>query len=63
MKKKIKDLTLEELKNICKLHPYCGNTCPLNEANSICTCNPDDYDDEELSREIEVEDEKYGRGC
>lgn len=57
MKKKIKDLTLKELKNICKTHPWCGDSCPISKANSICTCNPDDYDNEEMNLEIEVEDE------
>lgn len=56
MKKKIKDLTLEELLNIC-LKYSCEpcNNCPLN--NDICDYyfNIDNLYDKELNKEIEVE--------
>lgn len=47
MKKKIKDLTVEEIKSICDRSPFC-HKCPLK--NHIKCC----YIDTDLEREIEV---------
>ena len=52
MKKKIKDVTLEECKKICENH-YCSN-CPIKY---LCVETPVCYEDEDLEAEIEVEDE------
>lgn len=56
MKKKIKDLTLKELKHICEEH-LCSD-CPMNTKILICYQSPSLYDEKQLEREIEGEDEK-----
>lgn len=67
MKKKVKDLTLKEIENICmKNHNYkdeCLDTCPFSENASACWIACALLDDEEISvrkkelnLEIEVKD-------
>lgn len=56
MKKKIKDLTLGELKNICKKNTESCYDCPLFELDFLCKDNPMDYTDNALNKEIEVEE-------
>ena len=58
MKKKIKDLTLEEFQNICDKH-LCNNKCQLfGQVNSTgwYFCKKDDLD-RYGNEEIEVEDD------
>ena len=59
MKKKIGDLTLRELNEICKAnHPNCekdGKNCPLYEAKINCL-ETQHYHLEDLEEEIEVDD-------
>lgn len=56
MKKKIEDLTLKEMRNICEARfkkgfPYCKE-CPIY---CVCQLSPDDMTQENLDQEIEVE--------
>ena len=50
MKKKIKDLTIEEIKKICRKYMDC-EACPLD----LSPCPATIYD-EDLKREIEVDE-------
>jgi hypothetical protein len=57
MKKKIRDLTIREIKKICedrfkKGFPYCIK-CPLY---SICQLSPDEMAQKDLDQEIEVDE-------
>ncbi len=55
MKKKIRDLTLKEVQQICNSRPlgfYHCDSCPLID---LCQCSFN-YDDEDLEQEIEVEE-------
>ena len=36
MKKKIEELTIRDIKNICKSKRYCPKTCPLHEHQWCC---------------------------
>lgn len=56
MKKKIKDLTLEELLNICI--KYSCEDCPLNTIVCDKYFNISDLYDMKLNKEIEVEDDE-----
>ena len=53
MKKKIKDLTLEECKKICHKRSYCTH-CPINEfcMNYFC----DVQDKRKYENEVEVDE-------
>ena len=55
-KKQMKDLTLEEWKNICKSHTDDCHGCPMFELGYMCTVHPQDFTDKQLNTEIEVED-------
>lgn len=50
MKKKIKDLTLEECKKICENN----NTCTICPMGTVCYQTPIYYEDEDLEQEVEV---------
>ena len=57
MKKKIKDLTLKEMKELCEVRfkkgfPYC-TMCPLY---NICQLSPDEMSQKDLDQEVEVEE-------
>lgn len=57
MKKKIGDLTLKKLKELCdarfkKGFPYCAG-CPLY---NICQLSPDEMAQKDLEQEIEVKE-------
>lgn len=59
MKKKIGNLTLKEMRNICadrfkKGFPYCKD-CPIY---CVCGLSPDDMKREDLDKEIEVEEDE-----
>lgn len=57
MKKKIKDLTLKELKKFCEKH-LCSD-CPMNtEKVTLCYQSPSLYDEKKLEQEIEVEEDE-----
>ena len=60
MKKKIKDLTLEEIANICSTH-HCFEDCPIldacNRANFECIYDGLSRDKFTFEQEIEVEDD------
>lgn len=63
MKKKIGELTLNEIINLCNRHhnieDECVSTCPFFSEGRCCylACMlADDYSKEELSKEIEVEE-------
>lgn len=59
-KKKIKDMTIEELEKICDQHRVCNN-CPLDTPNAYykhCMKNIITDNKEYLEKEIEVEDDK-----
>ena len=60
MKKKIKDLTVGEIKKICKKHygnsNYSCRTCPLNYIN-LCACFASDWND--LYYEVEVDGSNF----
>ena len=57
MKKKIKDLTLEELKNICAMHSC--SICPLNDIVCSKYFNVSEIQDMKWNKKIEVKsDEK-----
>ena len=54
MKKKIKDLTLEECKNICSKYRECDKGCPLNDKEIPCDFMgllPED-----LEKEVEIDE-------
>lgn len=56
MKKKIGDLTLKEIKNMCLTKPLAGincNDCPVYE---LCQCLICNYKNEDLDKEIEVDE-------
>lgn len=55
-KKQMKNLTLEELKNICKNHTDDCHGCPMFELDYMCTVLPQDFTDKQLNTEIEVEE-------
>ena len=58
MKKKIGDLTFKEAKEICDKDeigfPLCRDECPLY--NTICGCFVEDFNENDLDQEIEVEE-------
>lgn len=65
MKKKIGELTLNEIIDICNAHvnikDECQSTCPFFSDSPCCylACeltSLDDYAEEELAKEIEVEE-------
>lgn len=60
MKKKIKDLTLEEISTICCKSMRECEWCPLNDLfgrQGACQCPATIYsDDERLEKEVEVDD-------
>ena len=61
IKKRIKDLTLEEVHNLCQKFESCSD-CPLcvggDEYRGILLCDPEPLKDlEEFNKEIEVENE------
>ena len=54
--KKIKDLTLKELRKICKTHPDGCKDCPLNTGDYGCMVNIESYCYEPYwEQEIEVD--------
>ena len=56
MKKKIKDLTLKKLRNICKNHSYDCDDCPLNTGDYGCMVNIENANYEPYwEKEIEVD--------
>lgn len=57
MKKKIKDLTLEECKKICDENVCSRECCPLY-GKGICHQSFYDYEEEDLEQEIEVEEDE-----
>ena len=62
MKKKLKDLTRDEMYTICDVIRYKCEICPLyNKRNRACARGYFDtinskFDDEELSKEVEMGD-------
>ena len=61
MKKKIGDLTLNEVKTIHLKHyeqekERCDHNCPLWELEHICTWETPELTTEDLDQEIEVEE-------
>lgn len=55
MKKKIEELTIRDIKNICKSKRYCPKTCPLYE-HQWCCLGMRNMTEKELKQEI-----KYGK--
>ena len=61
MKKRIKDLTLKELRKICKVHPDGCKDCPLNTGEYGCmvnieSCCYEPYWEQEI--EVNLDEEK-----
>lgn len=59
MKKKVKDLTLEELKKNCIKYENCYD-CPLYDFDyyGVCEVTPFEYNEDTLNKEIEVEEDE-----
>lgn len=64
MKKKIKDLTIGKVKEICDKHQYydkdwgwcCNHNCPLWNIENVCTREIPNLKEKDLDQEIEVEE-------
>ena len=54
MKKKIKDLTVLEIRNMCKEYQQCSR-CPLHNFMAVCS-KPDDLTTLQLKSEVEVDE-------
>ena len=54
MTKKIKDLTIKELKEICSNYDFCDN-CPLNKTK-VCCASPYHITTKDLEIEVEVDE-------
>jgi hypothetical protein len=55
MKKKLKDLTLKEVQQICNNRPVGSGLCQTCPLTDLCR-HTFNYEDEELDQEIEVEE-------
>ena len=52
--RKIKDLTIGDIKKICKKHRRCNNLCPLYE-HELCCINFNLMNKKELESEIDYD--------
>lgn len=66
VKKKIRDLTIGEVRNICDKYNYfadfsvgccCNHNCPLWNINGVCSDAISDLTEEQINQEIELKEE------